>query len=316
MERKTGWTLGPRGRAGLVLGVCTLLPLSLAGGLLALSLPPPVAQHANLAVVVPEPAIPAAVPAPRAATAAAPEVLPFPPPHAPDFARAPFAQSTVLPAPPPEIVRALHQASRATGADPALLLTLAWRESSFDRKADNRESSALGLMQFTEETWLETVRDFGPQHGLAAQARAIVTDRRTGRISVRDERSRRYLLGLRTNARLSAVLAAARLVAEAPALEAALGRALTPVDLYAVHFLGRGGARRFLTELDRAPGQAVVRVISADGLARNRNVFVGPDGQSLRVGEVHAAFATAIQDQRARHGELFAALGRGAPRAG
>jgi hypothetical protein len=171
-------------------------------------------------------------------------------------------------------------------------------------------------MQFTEDTWLETVRDFGPQHGLAAQARAIVTDRRTGRISVRDERSRRYLLALRTNARLSAVLAAARLVAEAPALEAALGRALTPVDLYAVHFLGRSGARRFLAELDRAPGQAVVRVVSADGLARNRNVFVGPDGRSRRLGDVHAVFAAAIQDQRAQHGALFAQAGRARASAG
>src|SRR5690606_6191205 len=108
------------------------------------------------------------------------------------------------------------------------------------------------------------------------------------------------------NARLSAVLAAARLVAEAPTLEAALGRTLTPVDLYAVHFLGRSGARRFLMELDRAPGQPVVQVVSTDGLARNRNVFIGPDGRSRRLGDVHAAFAAAIQDQRAQHGRLFA----------
>ncbi|MGK7869992.1 transglycosylase SLT domain-containing protein [Falsiroseomonas sp. E2-1-a20] len=281
-----------------------MLPVSLAGGLLALSLPAPVAQvvqaqaAATIYASAPAPAPPAV------AVAAAPEPVPYPPPPAPDI-----GPSVELPAPPAEIVRALFQASRATGADPALLLALAWRESSFDRKAANRQSTALGLMQFTEATWLETVRDFGPRHGLAAQARAIVTDRRTGRISVRDERSRRYLLALRTDARLSAVLAAARLVAEAPALEAALGRPLTPVDLYAVHFLGRTGARRFLAEMDRAPGQAVVRVVSADGLARNRNVFVGPDGSSRRLGDVHATFAAAIQDQRALHGRLFAGAG-------
>jgi hypothetical protein len=297
-------------RAGLMLGIGALLPIGLAGGLLALSLPAPVEQVANVPAAA-RIAAPAAAPAlPPAAMAAAPEPLPFPPPPAPE--QGPVAG---LPAPPPEVVRALSHAARATGAEPALLLALAWRESSFDRKAANRESTALGLMQFTEDTWLETVRDFGPRHGLAAQARAIVTDRRTGRISVRDERSRRYLLALRTDARLSAVLAAARLVAEAPALEAALGRPLSPVDLYAVHFLGRSGARRFLTELDRAPGQAVVRVVSTDGLARNRNVFIGPDGRSRRLGDVHATFATAIQDQRALHGRLFAA-GGGGTRAG
>jgi hypothetical protein len=309
MKHRARPVLGSRGRAGLALGLGALLPFSLAGGLLALSPQAVEAPPSGVAMSAPVAApvvVPQAVQAlPEVTQQAAAADLPPPPPAAPGIAPA-----VALPAPPGEVVRALFQASRATGADPALLLAMAWRESSFDRKADNPESSALGLMQFTEDTWLETVRDFGPQHGLAAQARAIVTDRRTGRISVRDERSRRYLLALRTNAQLSAVLAAARLVAEAPALEAALGRALTPVDLYAVHFLGRSGARRFLAELDRAPGQAVVRVVSADGLARNRNVFVGPDGRSRRLGDVHAVFAAAIQDQRAQHGALFAQAGR------
>jgi hypothetical protein len=139
---------------------------------------------------------------------------------------------------------ALEQAAYATGMDAGMLQRIAERESRLDPTARSRSSSATGLMQFTRDTWLEVVRDFGPRHGLTSEAAALRTDRE-GQIEARDPGTMRRILLLRENARYSAVLAAERLRAARPGLERTLGREAAPSDLYLVHLLGHTGARRF-----------------------------------------------------------------------
>ena len=65
------------------------------------------------------------------------------------------------------------RAAQVTGVDPAYMMALADKESSLlpDNKA--RTSSAEGLFQFVEGTWLEVLRRYGPKHGYAAEAEAI-----------------------------------------------------------------------------------------------------------------------------------------------
>src|SRR3954447_17026559 len=62
------------------------------------------------------------------------------------------------------------RAAQVTGVDPAYLMALADKESSLlpDNKA--RTSSAEGLFQFIESTWLEVLRRYGPKHGFVAEA--------------------------------------------------------------------------------------------------------------------------------------------------
>jgi hypothetical protein len=213
----------------------------------------------------------------------------------------------------PAVVRALRGAARATGADPALLLALAWKESRFDPAARNPLSSARGLMQFTEATWLEMVRDFGPRHGLARHAAQLATDPRTGTVSARDPRRLARILELRGDPRLSALMAAERIAREREGLERALGRAAAPADLYAVHLLGPAGARRFLAELRRAPSRPALEAVGRDGVAANRGVFLargrdGGNGRTLSLAEVHAAMAGAVEEQRAARAGLLAQL--------
>src|SRR3954449_7758326 len=82
------------------------------------------------------------------------------------------------------------RAARATGVDPAYLMALADKESSLlpDNKA--RTSSAEGLFQFIESTWLEVLRRYGPKHGHAADASAIRLVRGRPVVSDSDERER------------------------------------------------------------------------------------------------------------------------------
>src|ERR1700755_2261834 len=71
------------------------------------------------------------------------------------------------------VVAALKSAAAATGSDFHYLLGTAMRESSLKANAQSATSSATGLFQFVEQTWLGLVKTHGAQHGLAAQAAQI-----------------------------------------------------------------------------------------------------------------------------------------------
>ena len=97
------------------------------------------------------------------------------------------------------------RAAQVTGVDPAYLMALADKESSLlpDNKA--RTSSAVGLFQFVEGTWLEVLRRYGPKHGYAAEAEAIQIVK--GKPVVADVRQRETILSLRRDPYLSALMA-------------------------------------------------------------------------------------------------------------
>ncbi len=186
------------------------------------------------------------------------------------------------------ILAMLHHAARRHGVEPSLLVAMAWRESRFNPLAVNPQSSARGLMQFTEATWLETVRDYGAAHGLTQEAALLQTDPRTGNIFSPDPRELRHLLIMRFDPQLSAALAAARIAAARSSLEAQLARPVTATDLYAVHLLGMSGARRFLAAHS---GQRAADIVGPQVAGRNRGVFFDRDGRALDIAEVRDAIA-------------------------
>jgi hypothetical protein len=202
-------------------------------------------------------------------------------------ARRPAARATrqepVLPRLDPAVLGAVRTASGGREPDGVLLLALAWRESRFDPRADNPASSARGLMQFTRDTWLETIRD----HGGA-----------TGAVSVADPRRLAEILALRDDPRLSAVLAMARIERARARLAAMLGRPVGNVDLYLVHFLGQAGAERFLRQLARTPSHRATPHVGPEVVAANRSVFVTRQGRHRSLEEVHAGIRTSLEAQR------------------
>src|SRR5215210_4214373 len=103
------------------------------------------------------------------------------------------------------LAESVVRAAQVTGVDPAYLMALADKESSLlpDNKA--RTSSADGLFQFIESTWLEVLRRYGPKHGYTAEAGAIRLVR--GRPVVSDDKDREQILRLRRDPYLSALIA-------------------------------------------------------------------------------------------------------------
>jgi hypothetical protein len=188
------------------------------------------------------------------------------------------------------VLAALQRAEAATGANATLLLAIARRESGFDAGARGRGSSARGLMQFTSATWLEVVRDYGSRHGLAHHAAALALVPRGS--APADRRLVAEVLRLRDNPHLASALAAERLEGWRGALEQTLGREASATDLYLVHLLGPAGARRFLAELVRTPGQPAAAVVGTAARA-NRSIFVR-DGRTLSLLEVYHDLARSL----------------------
>ncbi len=168
---------------------------------------------------------------------------------------------------PAAVLAALGEAARRTGADFDTLFRIARLESGFRPAARASTSSAEGLFQFIEQTWLSTLGRFGAAHGLSAASRAEA-------------------LALRRDPLAAALLAGEHLADNGRKLAARLGRAVEPVELYLAHFLGPAGAGQFLETLARAPQTLAARLNPAAARA-NRAIFEGPGGPRT-VAEVHA----------------------------
>lgn len=178
----------------------------------------------------------------------------------------------------PEVQAAIARAAQATGVDFSYLLAQARLESSLDPSARASTSSAAGLYQFTGGTWLQTLEKHGAAHGVDWADAAI--DR--GRVS--DPALRQQVLAMRHDPDLSARMAAELARDNRAALLPVLGREPDASELYLAHFLGAGGAGKFLTALSADPAQSAAALLP-EAAAANRAIFYD-NGQPRSLGGV------------------------------
>ncbi|WP_460451875.1 lytic transglycosylase domain-containing protein [Alsobacter sp. SYSU BS001988] len=190
------------------------------------------------------------------------------------------------------VVDAIKQGSEQTGTDFGYLLQTAQRESSLDPAAKAKSSSASGLFQFIEQTWLGLIKSKGAEHGLGSQAQAI-TQSQQGRYDVPDPAARQQILQLRNDPQTAAVMAGELTRQNTAALTSALGRAPSSGELYAAHFLGAAGAGELVKRAQSTP-QASAADVFPDQAAANRAVFTDrATGRPKTVGELYASLARA-----------------------
>lgn len=188
---------------------------------------------------------------------------------------------------------AIQKASYKTGVDFSYLLGQAQVESSLRPDAKASTSSASGLYQFIDQSWLATVKKHGEKHGLGWAADAI-TQGPNGRYHVSDAATRSYVLKLRNNPEIASLMAAEHAADNKAAIEQTLGREAGGADLYMAHFLGIGGAKKFLSTLARNPGAAGAQLFPA-AAACNRNIFFGEGGRMRSLGEIYDKFAAKLE---------------------
>jgi hypothetical protein len=144
------------------------------------------------------------------------------------------------------VTGAIRQASAATGTSFNYLLATAQVESGLNPQAGASTSSARGLFQFIDQTWLGTIKQSGAQLGYGRYADAI-TQTSSGHYQVTDPAMRAEILKLRNDPTANAVMAGAFTKANSDYLAAKLGRQPSEGELYIAHFLGAGGASRLIS---------------------------------------------------------------------
>lgn len=195
---------------------------------------------------------------------------------------------TVSPVSTTRIQSAIALASKATGVDFSYLLGQAKLESGLNPSARAGTSSASGLYQFIEQSWLSVVKKHGAEHGLSWAADAIQGS--GGRLSVGDAGTRSAILALRNDPAAASMMAAESASDNKDALEGTLGRSATGTDLYMAHFLGLGGATKFLSAMAANPSVSGAALFPA-AAAANRGVFYDGDGNARSVSAIYARFA-------------------------
>ncbi|MCW5645786.1 MAG: transglycosylase SLT domain-containing protein [Sphingopyxis sp.] len=189
---------------------------------------------------------------------------------------------------------AVQMASARTGIDFDYLVDVARVESGYNPTAKAATSSARGLYQFTKQTWLATLDRHGANHGLAWAADAIGRDA-SGRLTVTDPALRQQIFDLRDDPFAASTMAAALTSDNRAYLESRIGRSAEPVDLYLAHFLGSGGAARFLAALDANPDQPGAPMMP-EAAAANRSVFYAPDGSMRSLAEIRDRFRAKLEN--------------------
>ncbi|MFM6931336.1 MAG: lytic transglycosylase domain-containing protein [Novosphingobium sp.] len=182
-----------------------------------------------------------------------------------------------------QVRAAIARAAGATGVDFDFLLAQARIESNLKPQAKAATSSATGLYQFTNSTWLSTLARHGEKHGVGWAASAAS-----------DPAMRAQAMALRLDPQVSALMAGELANDNRAALTAALGHAPDASELYLAHFLGSAGASKFLNALATDPAQGAAALMPA-AAAANRAIFYAPGGAERSLSEVMGVIRTKVE---------------------
>jgi hypothetical protein len=181
----------------------------------------------------------------------------------------------------------IEGAAQKSGVDFSYLLNQAKVESSLNPEAKSKSSSATGLYQFIDSTWLDMVKNHGDKYGLESYQAAI---KQHGHV---DHKVKQEILNLRKDPALSANMAAELASSNQDYLEKS-GVKTTPTALYMAHFLGAGKAVEFLKEHEQSPYAPAAALFPKEANA-NRAVFYHGNGKAKSMDEIYGHFEQKIE---------------------
>jgi hypothetical protein len=196
----------------------------------------------------------------------------------------------------PSVPDAIQGAADATGASFEYMLAAAQAESGLNPHAASTTSSARGLYQFIDQTWLATLKRSGAALGYGQYADAIVQTA-AGRYDVPDPILRRDVMALREDPFANAAMAGALTRDNAAKLASRLGRAPTDGELYIAHVLGPAGAARLTALVEKNPGAPADAAFPTAADA-NRSIFYDRQGRARSVADVRDALIGRFEGAR------------------
>jgi Transglycosylase SLT domain len=187
------------------------------------------------------------------------------------------------------VTGAIKQAANNTGASFQYLLTTAKMESDFNPSAGASTSSARGLYQFIDQTWLATVKEAGGGLGYGQYADAI-TRTPSGDYTVSDPSMYRSIMKLRDDPAASSAMAGVLTQSNSFQLTGKIGRRPTDPELYMAHFMGVGGAAKLINSAVDDPQASAPRMFP-NAAGANRAIFYDRQGSARSVSEVYSVLS-------------------------
>lgn len=189
-----------------------------------------------------------------------------------------------------KVASSIKQAAATTGTSFEYLLTTAKMESNFNPRAGATTSSAHGLYQFIDQTWLGTVKEAGSQLGYGQYADAI-TKNSDGSYSVSDPSARSAVMKLRDDPDAASSMAAVLTQSNSFKLTGTLGRRPTDAELYMAHFMGFGGAGKLISSAEDSPSASAAAMFPK-AAAANQSIFYDKSGSARSVSQVYSVLTT------------------------
>lgn len=168
----------------------------------------------------------------------------------------------------PEIVDTIVSEAKAAGIDPSYALQMAYRESAFNPSVKAGTSSATGLYQFIDGTWMGMLGKYGDRVGLD---QSMMEKIRSKKLSA-EERSN--LLEMRKDPTANSRMGMMYTQENSNVLKRLLGRDPTSGELYMAHFMGAGGASKILSMAMKNPDVDATSAFPKEAAA-NKSIFGG-----------------------------------------
>ena len=176
-----------------------------------------------------------------------------------------------------------------TGVSERFLSKVIGIESGGNPQARSRTSSAAGPGQFISQTWLTMMAKHGEENGYGDLSRHISPVRGSdgatyykvvlrgdfdpsARAAMRDQIEQK-ILDLRMDPTASIKMMAEFTKENKDHLEGALNRDVNDTELYMAHFLGAGGATKFLKAMQQNPNTPAYTLVSHAAAVANASVF-------------------------------------------
>src|SRR5262249_55102459 len=198
----------------------------------------------------------------------------------------------------PAVTGAIRRAAASTGASFGFLLATAKAESDLDPSLTVSTSTATGLFQFVDQTWLGVMKTAGRAFGFERYADPI-TQTSSGRYVGEDLSLREEMMKLRKDPAANAVMGGVVTQQNAAVLGKRLGRQPPEGELSGAHFFGPYAAARVIELAGSAPNADAVAMFPEAARA-NHSVFYDRQGNARTIAGVRDELVRRYQVAKAR----------------